>query len=184
MQVIAQEYRDAEAYAKGALHRQVRAPLRCPRCGAYGSLSVLGYYQRYVLILTRNEALPIVVRRFRCRGCLVTVSLLPAFAQPYHLLGNEVLDEVVSGRAHPQRHWYGLQIFARMVKRFGRFRDRLLSLIGMGFGRDPPEKEVPDWDIIRWLWGQNEKSFRQTTHTLVRHYRCTVFGQYKCHQST
>jgi hypothetical protein len=27
MQVIAQEYRDAEAYVKGALHRQVRAPL-------------------------------------------------------------------------------------------------------------------------------------------------------------
>ena len=103
MQVIAQEYRDAEAYAQGALHRQVRAPLRCPRCGANGSLSVLGYYQRHVLILTRNEALPFAVRRFRCRECSVTVSMLLAFAQPYHLLGNEVLDEVVSGRAHPTR---------------------------------------------------------------------------------
>lgn len=181
MQIIAQEYRDAEAYVKGALHLQVRAPLQCPRCQADCSLSVLGYYQRYVLSLNRPEALSVMVRRFVCGVCSVTVSLLPAFAQPYHLLGNDILDKVVSGRANPQLDWYPLQIFGRMLKRFGRLRQRLFALIGLGFGRDPPEKEVPDLEHLRWLWRKNEKSFRQTTQTLIRHYRSTAFGQYRCH---
>jgi hypothetical protein len=162
MQLIAEGYEDVESYVEGQLHRQVRRPCHCPRCEAYGSFGV---------------------RRFRCSGCAVTVSLLPAFAQPHHHLSNDILDAFVSGKIVPslQRH---TDIFSGMVKRFGRFRQRLFSETGLGFGRDPPQKEVPDLETIKWLWNQNQKSFRLTTNNLIRHYRCTVFGKYSCHQPT
>ena len=132
----------------------------------------------------RRKALQISVRRFQCEECSITVSLLPAFAQPYHLLVNDLLDEAVGGRLHPHRDWFVLSLFERMLQRFGRFRDRLYALIGLGFGRDPPETKAPNRDHLRWLWSKKEKNFSTTTQTLVRHYRCTVFGQYKCHDPT
>jgi|TARA_B100000315_G_C14577281_1_gene588553 hypothetical protein len=183
MQVIAEGYADVESYVEGQLHRQVRRPCHCPNCEAYGSLSVLGYYWRYVFSLCSSSEYLIGVRRFRCSACAVTVSLLPAFAQPHHHLGNDILDAFVSGKIPPslRRH---ADIFAGMVKRFGCFRQRLFSETGLGFGRDPPKKEVPDLETIKWLWKQNQKRFRLTTNNLIRHYRCTVFGKYSCHQPT
>ena len=181
MQVIAEGYEEVRSYVEGQLHRQVRGPCRCPNCEAFGTLSVLGYYWRYVFSLCSPSEFLIGVRRFRCSACAVTVSMLPAFAQPHHHLGNDILDELVSGNIPPslQRH---TGIFAGMVKRFGRFRRKLFSEVGLGFGRDPPQKEVPDLETIKWLWKQNQKRFRLTTTNLVRHYRCTVFGKYSCHQ--
>lgn len=181
MQVIAGDYEDAEAYVRGGLHRQVRPPACCPQCEARESLSVLGYYCRYVLPRAAGQLMTIPVRRFRCEECSVTVSLLPAFAQPYHLLGNDLLDEAVAGHLDPHRDCFVLTLFERMLQRFGRFRERLYALIGLGFGRDPPDTKAPDRDHLGWLWSKNEKSFATTTQALVRHYRCTVFGQYRCH---
>lgn len=181
MQVIAQEYDDMELDVKGELHRQVRGPLCCPQCSARGMVWALGYYWRYVFGLFSPKAIRIGVRRFRCRECAATVSMLPAFAQPHHLLGNDLLDELVSGKASVQEQRHG-ETFRRMLKRFGFFRQKLFSEIGLGFGRDPPEKEVPDLDSLRWLWSKNHKKFQLTTSHLIRHYRCTVFGQYRCHQ--
>ncbi len=183
MQVIAGGYEDVETYVEGQLHRQMRGPRRCPKCAAMGTLSVLGYYWRYVFSLCSQSEFLIGVRRFRCSGCAVTVSMLPAFAQPHHHLGNDILDVLVSGDIPPwlQRH---RDIFAGMVKRFGRFRRKLFSETGLGFGRDPPDKEVPDLEAIKWLWKQHKKRFRLTTAHLIRHYRCTVVGKSSCHQPT
>ena len=183
MQVIAEGYEEVEAYVEGQLHRQVRRPCRCPNCDAFGTLSVLGYYWRYVFSLCSPKEFLIGVRRFRCSGCSVTVSLLPAFAQPHHHLGNAILDAWVSGKIPPSLQLHR-ELFAGMIKRFGRFRQKLFSEIGLGFGRDPPEKEVPDLEAIQWLWNQNQKRFRLTTTHLIRHYRCSVFGKYRCHQPT
>ena len=124
MQVIAEGYEEVEPYVEGELHRQVRGPCSCPKCEAFGTLSVLGYYWRYVFSLCSPSEFLIGVRRFRCSACAVTVSMLPAFAQPHHHLGNDILDELVSGDIPPslQRH---TDMFTGMVKRFGRILDAL-----------------------------------------------------------
>lgn len=184
MQVIAQQYEDPETYVQGGLHRQVRPPQCCPRCHAQESLRVLGYYRRYVFFGTPAQLQQIAVRRFQCQQCSVTVSLLPAFAQPYHLLSNGLLDQAIAGHLDPHRDCFALSLFERMLERFGRFRARLHALIGLGFGRDPPQTRAPNRDHLRWLWQEKGKSFSTATRTLVRHYRCTVFGQYRCHCPT
>lgn len=184
MQVISELYEDPEAYVSGELHGQVRPPSCCPRCQRQGSLGSLGYYRRYVLFRGAEAAVRIPVRRFRCKSCSVTVSVLPVFAQPHHLLGNDVLDDILAGRVDPQRNWFAVTLFKGMLKRFGRFRERLYAVLGLGFGRDPPETSAPDQDHLRWLWLKNQSKFSTATQNLVRHYRCTVFGRYRCHEPT
>ena len=70
-----------EQYVEQDYHRQVKAPENCPNCHRAHALEALAYYHRY---LTSSTALVLLiwVRRFLCRHCRISVSCLPAFAQP------------------------------------------------------------------------------------------------------
>ena len=59
-------------------------PKRCRYCN--DQLVKNGYYQRYMISFSRSYR--IVIRRYRCRHCQRTVSVLPSFLLPYlqHLL--------------------------------------------------------------------------------------------------
>jgi hypothetical protein len=71
IQQYAEEISDADRYR----------PQGCPQCEAKSSLAAHGFYCR-TLVDVEFEG-RIRVRRYLCRGCKRTVSLLPEFALPY-----------------------------------------------------------------------------------------------------
>ena len=56
-------------------------PTRCPQCQAKHPLTAHGFYSRTLIDTTCDEL--IRVRRYLCRTCRRTVSLLPEFALPF-----------------------------------------------------------------------------------------------------
>jgi len=56
-------------------------PARCPQCDARQPLSAHGFYHRTLVDGEFDGAIP--VRRYLCRSCRRTVSLLPEFVLPY-----------------------------------------------------------------------------------------------------
>jgi len=67
----------AEEIADPDRHR----PDRCPQCQAQHSLTAHGFYRRTLVDAEFDGS--IRVRRYLCRSCKRTVSLLPEFALPY-----------------------------------------------------------------------------------------------------
>ena len=55
-------------------------PDRCPQCGAKEPLAGHGFYSRTLVDCDFDGVIP--VRRYLCRLCKRTVSLLPEFALP------------------------------------------------------------------------------------------------------
>ncbi len=56
-------------------------PARCPQCDSKQRLATHGFYRRSVVDVELECV--IRVRRYLCRGCRRTVSLLPEFVLPY-----------------------------------------------------------------------------------------------------
>jgi hypothetical protein len=91
MQLIRAFGIDPEGYVKEDVHLKVSPPCECPHCLSAGTLWSLGYYQRSISRLTAG-LLRLWIRRFRCRGCRKTVSILPSFAQPYRFVQNSTKE--------------------------------------------------------------------------------------------
>jgi hypothetical protein len=80
MQTIYPTSLTPEQYAEQKYHQQVRPLENCPNCQQAHVLEALAYYERFITAATALVLL-ILVRRFLCRVCRVSVSCLPAFAQ-------------------------------------------------------------------------------------------------------
>src|SRR4051812_20436348 len=96
MQIIRPLMVTVADYAKLSIQRTIKPPCECPRCGAEEALQSLGYYSRNVTNAHRG-VLRIFVRRFRCRNCHSTASVLPSFAQPYRLVLNQTIGDFFNG---------------------------------------------------------------------------------------
>ena len=161
-------------------HKQstMARPDRCPNCSAAKSLLALGYYERWLSGIDGGD-LRLSIRRFRCRSCGRTVSLLPNFAQPYRLLRNEAIERYFSAqseRVEARRHVLLLRCYWR---RFASWLPDLSRAIGVTFGRSPPPSEPQKW----WVFLMNATGdLARATRWLVEHLRVTVFGRYRCHQ--
>jgi len=179
MQKLVRARLSVEAYVREQFHRQMRPPLQCPNCGRLRRLWALGYYQRYTTGVL-GKAIAILVRRFRCTYCKITVSCLPRFAQPYRLVNHTTLEAFVKGR-HRQRdvqaQWGLLQ---RYLRRFAEWRPLLLQIIGHRFGRASPKEEATAfWRRAVATCGSTSK----LTVLLVEQYGTTCFTTYRCHQA-
>jgi hypothetical protein len=64
-------------------------PDHCPQCQAQHSLTAHGFYSRTLVDAGFDDS--IRVRRYLCRSCKRTVSLLPQFALPYLRFGITVI---------------------------------------------------------------------------------------------
>ena len=84
MQLIRAVPVDEERYVAEGFHRQVCPPPQCPHCQHPHALWAHGFYRRNISRLQRGH-LRLWIRRFLCRFCRKTVSVLPSFAQPYRL---------------------------------------------------------------------------------------------------
>ena len=78
-------------------------PSRCPQCPVKEPLTAHGFYSRTIV----DEAFDgvIRIRRYLCRACLRTVSLLPEWALPYLRFGIPVIAGAVKARLMENRAW-------------------------------------------------------------------------------
>ena len=127
-----------------------------------------------------GKAIAILVRRFRCTVCRVTVSCLPCFAQPYRLVNHTTLEAFVKGQ-HGQRDVQALwDLLQRYLRRFIEWQPELLKIIGHRFGRASPKEEATAfWRRAVATCGSASK----LTVLLVQEYRTTCFATYRCHQA-
>ena len=115
MQLIVELPVDAEEYISQKFQHSITAPAACPHCRACASLQALGYYLRSITG-KKAVALTISVRRFRCKVCKKTVSILPAFAQPYRLVRNHAIHRyfcVTATTGTPNPGWCSCEDIGR-----------------------------------------------------------------------
>jgi hypothetical protein len=166
-----------EQYVEQSYHRQARAPEICPNCHHAHVLEALGYYERYVSGLT--AVLTILVRRFWCRHCRVSVSCLPEFAQPYRAVNTATIAAGLSGQtqARQVQHW-GTAI-AAYWRQFQGHLPALVRTVGNAFGPLPVQPTAGQfWTQLLAHCGDLAEATRQ----LVHDFHTCLFGTYRCHQ--
>jgi transposase-like protein len=155
----------------------MRAPESCPHCQQPKAFLALGYYSRY-LAGRGATCLHLQIRRFRCRCCRRTVSLLPQFAQPYRLIRNRILALFVAG-THSRQTSRWEEILRRYWRRFCRWCEKLRAILIANWGRPPPPIEP----IELWRWLENFfGGLESASSRLIGDLQITFFGQYRCHQ--
>lgn len=69
-------------------------PTVCLHCAVAAGFHRHGYYSR--MLYTLEEALKIVIFRFKCKNCKKTFGLLPSFVERYQSVAVEVKELVIS----------------------------------------------------------------------------------------
>jgi hypothetical protein len=177
LQIIAKTKQGPEGYQQQQAHFQMLPPDRCPHCQHTKAFLALGYYSRY-LAGRGAVLLHLQIRRFRCRFCRKTVSLLPHFAQPYRLIRNGVIAIFVTGTRRSQTYRWE-DILRRYWRRFCSWSGRLRAILITNWGRPPP----PSDPIMLWRWLEDFfGGFEKASNRLIGDLQITFFGQYRCHQ--
>lgn len=180
MQIVCTVHLEAEEYAAENAHFNMERPPSCPHCSNSKSLRALGYYARSITSKHSSRILAISIRRFRCIRCRKTISILPAFAQPYRLICNTTIERFFRGQiqAIDALRWNSL--LKSYKRRFDFWLPRLITLVGNNAGLSPPSLiRGGSWQALM----ENFGDLPQATVRLVRQHRATIFGQYRCHQS-
>jgi hypothetical protein len=177
MQTIYPTSLTPEQYAEQEYHRQVPPPENCPSCCRAHALEALAYYHRYITTATALVLL-IWVRRFLCRHCQVSVSCLPAFAQPYRPVNTPTIAEGFNGQSPPEvARWSGL--IQGYWRRFETHLPTLLRQVGNAFG------PVPLRPTAHGFWRQllqHAGDLARATRQLIHQFHTCLFGTYRCHQ--
>lgn len=178
MQIIVRLKCTQEEYLVAQMQSSMSRPHHCPNCRARRSLAALGYYERW-LSGADGRLAKIAIRRFRCRICHRTVSLLPDFAQPYRLVRSSAIELYFGGDVvadEVQRMIYLLRCYWR---RFVTWLPRLRRALAAHLGLSPPVSKPREW----WAFLMDATgSLAHATCRLVAEVRTTVFGRYRCHQ--
>lgn len=177
MQIIARTKQGPEAYIKQEAHYRMRPPGRCPHCQQPKTLWSLGYYARS-LAGKADRYLKLYIRRFRCRLCRKTVSLLPHFAQPYRLIRNRVITLFIA-ETHRRQTARWTEILRRYWRRFCAWHKTLVTILVMSWGRSPPtENPLALWRWLEDFYGGLDNA----SDALIGELQITFFGRYRCHQ--
>jgi hypothetical protein len=81
MQILHPFHGSVHQYREQLADPDQHRPTRCPQCQAKHPLTAHGFYSRTLIDTAFDER--IRVRRYLCRTCRRTVSLLPEFALPF-----------------------------------------------------------------------------------------------------
>lgn len=177
LQIIVRVTWTPENYLVAQKHRSMSRPTRCPNCSAANALEALGYYERW-LSGTNGKDMRLVIRRFRCRECGRTASLLPDFAQPYRLIRNAAIEQYFSV-GEPNDALRNRTLLRFYWQRFTRWLPHLKRAVGSTLGRSPPASQPERWWVfLMEVAGDLARATRQ----LAKDVRVTIFGKYRCHQ--
>ncbi|MGP0075154.1 MAG: DUF6431 domain-containing protein [Bryobacteraceae bacterium] len=90
MQILHPFAGSVQQYAEEIADPDRYRPTQCPQCQAQHSLTAHGFYSRTLVDAGFDGS--IRVRRYLCRSCKRTVSMLPEFALPYLRFGITVIS--------------------------------------------------------------------------------------------
>ena len=176
MQIICTVSLSPDRYARENFQRNIRRPVKCPRCGVINALAALGYYSRNITG-AEHGVQRIFVRRFRCRSCHKTTSILPSFAQPYRLVLNATITEFFTGTLGA-RSLSWLPLLKLYWNKFANWLPEIDGDIRSLVERSPPRPDASGWwAAIVAVFGGIEK----ITMILVSSFGVTLFGRYRCH---
>ena len=177
MQLLVPYQGTPDTYVQLGAETRMMPPSPCPNCGCNRKLRLLGYYERFVSTTVGGLA-RMRVRRFRCRDCRRTVSLLPDFCLSYRLVRGESVARFLRGDGidAPDLPW--LDLLLRCQKKFVAWIPELGGLIQSTFGIPwnglPPQRV---WTGIETHFGGwTEARLRILTECGV-----TMLGIYCCH---
>jgi hypothetical protein len=175
MQTIYPTSLTPEQHVEQEYHQQVRPPENCPNCQRARALEALAYYRRYITTATAL-VLMIWVRRFLCRLCRVSVSCLPAFAQPYRPVNTPTIAAGFNGQdARPEVQRWRLLIDGY----FETHLPVLLRQVGNAFS--PVRLRLTAKGFWRQLLRQCG-DLACATRQLIHEFHTRLFGTYRCHQ--
>ncbi len=178
MQLIVEFPVDAEEYAAQGLAQNVSPPEACPHCQARATLEALGYYQRNVTG-GKSTVLRLSIRRFRCQACGKTVSILPAFAQPYRLIHNRAIHRFFCGQKSGADVTPWRALLRRYWQKFGSWFSRVDAVLRRPFDHVPhPRSPERWWEAVVASYGD----MAAATRLLVTEFQTTLFGRYRCHR--
>jgi hypothetical protein len=178
VQTIFQTSLTPEQYLEQDHHTQVRPPLNCLNCGRAHTLEALAYYWRYVTGAAAM-VLRILVRRFICRRCRISISCLPEFAQPYRPVNTPTIAAGFNGQAGsaPVQRWSHL--IRTYWERFQTHLPVLLRQVGNALGPLPLEPTAKGfWQQLLGQCGDLGKATQQ----LINQFHTCLWGTYRCHQ--
>ena len=96
MQILHPFAGSIQQYAEEIADPDRYRPTHCPQCQAQHSLTAHGFYSRTLVDAGFDGS--IRVRRYLCRSCKRTVSLLPEFALPYLRFSVSILSLFLAAR--------------------------------------------------------------------------------------
>lgn len=94
---------DVQTYMKEFKHLHFPRPKKCMNCQAVDLCIGHGYYTRKPL--DQQKAYVIQIKRWLCKGCRCTISLLPSFLLRHRHYVLEVIQQVVVTRFEKQDSW-------------------------------------------------------------------------------
>jgi Domain of unknown function (DUF6431) len=177
MQLVCAFDINPEEYVADEMHRRVEAPSKCPNCYRKKALLALGYYGRN-LSRVGVGVLVILIRRFRCRHCRKTASILPSFAQPYRFVQNRTIQRFFSGAPFSDEVIRHADLLAQYWRRFGVFLPHVRRAVGKEMERAPPGQPRAAWRVLVSLY----EDLGSVTQNLVAAHQITPFGRYRCHR--
>lgn len=178
MQIIIRVNVNVDQYVEQEFHKRVIAPEQCGNCDQFANFGIHSFYKRY----TTNDAGAAVlfwVARFKCKGCKLTTSCLPSFAQPYRLVASDTIGSFIEGDTERVDVQHFGWLLVRYLENFTQWHKSLLSIAGSRFGRAPPGESATAF-LRRAVAVCG--SFAELTIRLVREFRTTCFRIYRCHQ--
>lgn len=108
------------------------------------------------------------------------MSLLPSFALSYRLINSAVVERFFCGEQLAEAERSLEELLKKYRRRAQQFSNKLIAIIGLGFGVAPPEvNEVGQLTV--WL-NRLCGGLGPATEQLVNRWAVTLFGFYRCHQ--
>ena len=178
MQVLVPFAGNPDDYLASAAQHRMRPPGRCPNCGSARKLRLHGYYERYVSTKATGAAIRLSVRRFRCRDCMLTTSLLPWFCISYRLVRGESIARFLRGAGIDACDLQWQQLLVSCQNRFDTWFPLLSKQLIDAFGAPLSGlSSRAGWSVIEGFWG----GISAASQRVISKCRVTLFGSYACH---
>lgn len=137
---------------------------RCPKCNDL--MIENGFYERFI-ITDKGKSYPLYIRRYRCKHCNKTVSILPSFLLPLFQRSLKAIFQCLIdyyfknsySLIHRQVHFYLSRFSNNSPGIISFFRDTINSTLT--FGEDGKEKAIK---LIEMIKSSPTPTFSQRYH--------------------
>ena len=119
----------------------------------------------------------VLIARFLCADCHLTVSYLPQFALSYRPVAARTVQAWFDGETAGRDVLVWRGVLQNYQRRARAFAPEVIRALGCGLGLPPPAPEGL-WPWLKGACGGLQSATRQ----LVARFKITLFKRYQCHQ--